>query len=102
MGQFPEVVPKHLFIQIAEQVEWLDRNVGALESSLEKRPEVFHAVCVNLSVNVLLGVVNGLVDEILVQSPIGKKCIGVDRAASIDVFPNLSALSPTSSPLSSC
>jgi hypothetical protein len=82
------IVAEHLFVQIPEEVEWLGADVGAFESALEKTPKVFESVGVNLPVNVAFGVVNDLVDKILVQSLIGKKGIGVDRAASSDVLPN--------------
>jgi hypothetical protein len=48
------IVPEHLLIYISEQMERFDRNVCALESALEQAPEVLHAVCMNLAVNVAL------------------------------------------------
>src|SRR5882762_3585022 len=84
------VVPKNLFVQIAEQVERLDIDVCSLESTLEQAPEVFESVGMNLSVNVGLSMVDNLVLESLVpQSLIGHQRIGVDRAASFNVSANL-------------
>ena len=31
------VKPKRLFINVAEQVKWLNRNVGAIDAALEER-----------------------------------------------------------------
>jgi hypothetical protein len=48
------VEPESLLVYVAKQVERLYRNVGAAKSTLEKRPEVFESLSVNLPVNVLL------------------------------------------------
>src|SRR5882724_8890758 len=83
------VVPEHLLIQITEQVERFDVDVCSLESALEKAPEVFQPVRMNLPVNVAFGMVNRLVNEILVvQSLIRQECIGVDRAVCFNVSAN--------------
>lgn len=80
--QFAEVKPEHLFVQIPEQVELFHAHVSPFESALEKAPEVFEAIGVNLPVNVFFGVVNDLMLESLMpQSLIGHKRIGVDCAA---------------------
>jgi hypothetical protein len=89
MFQVPIVVAEYLFVQIAEHVERLNRNVRAFQSALEKAPEVFQSVCVNLSVHLALRVVNRLVNEIPIQSLIGQKAIGIDRALRFDVSANL-------------
>jgi hypothetical protein len=76
------VVAKHLFVQIAEQVERLNVYVGAFQSALEQAPEVFQPIGVNLPINVGLSMVDNLMLESLVlESLIGHECIGVDRAA---------------------
>lgn len=83
------VVAEHLFVYVAEQMKRLYRNVRALQSALQKAPEVFKAVGVNLAVHVPLRVVNRLVNEVLiVQSLIGKERISVDRALGCDMRPN--------------
>jgi len=89
VSQLPKVVSEYLFVQIAEQVEWLNRNVGALELAFEQAPEVFESVGVNLPVNVRLRVVYDLMLESLVpESLIGHKRIGVNRASRLDVSAN--------------
>ena len=66
-------------------MEWLDTNIGSRNAALQKRPEVFEAVSVNLSINVLDGMVNHFVGVVLSQSVIGRQRIGVERRASFDV-----------------
>lgn len=86
VGQFPEVVPEHLFVEIPEQVEWFDTDIGAFQLTLKETPEVFESVGVNLSVNVSLRMVDNLVLESLsLESLIGHERIGVDRAPCFDV-----------------
>ena len=84
------VIPKHLFIKIAEQMKRLNINVSTLQSALEQAPEVFQAIGVDLSVNIMFRMVNRLVNEVLlVQSPIGEQGIGIDRALCFNVRANL-------------
>ncbi len=84
------VIPEHLLIQVAEQVKRLDIYVSALQSAFEQAPEVFKSVGVDLSVNVAFGMVNRLVSKILIiQTLIGHKGVGVDRAMCFDVSANL-------------
>jgi hypothetical protein len=88
--QSTEVVAEHLFIEIPKQVKWFYAHVGSFQSALEQAPEILQSVCVDLSIDVLLGMVDGLVDEILLlESLIGQERIGVDRAACFDVSANL-------------
>ncbi len=90
VSQFPQVEAENLLIQIPEEVEWFHAHVGALDTTLEETPEVFEPVGVNLPVNVFLGMVDYLVNEILVlQSLIGEKGIGVDRAVYLHMTANL-------------
>src|ERR1700730_11761577 len=84
------VVAEHLFIQVAEQMEWLDAYVCSLESTFKQTPEVFQSVGMDLPVNVLFGMVDDLVlKALLLQSHVGHECIGIDRAASLDVSANI-------------
>jgi hypothetical protein len=90
MGQFSEVVTKNLFVEVAEKMERFDRNIGSLQLALEKTPEVFESVGVNLPVNVSLGMVNDLMLESLcLESLIGHERVGVYRAACLDVSANV-------------
>lgn len=66
-----EVVPECLFIEIPEQVEGLDADVCAFQSALKQAPKVFESVGVDLSFNILFGVVNRVVAEVTNQSFVG-------------------------------
>ena len=59
----PVVEPERLFVQIPEQVERLDADVGALQPTLQERPEVFQPVRVDRAVDVGFGVVDEVVAE---------------------------------------
>lgn len=90
MLKFAKVEAEHLFVQIAEQVELFNANVGALQSALEQAPEVLKAVSVHATVNVAFRVVNDLVLEPLVlEQVVGIQRIGVDGAMGFDVTANL-------------
>lgn len=52
------VKPERLFIDVAEQVERLDADVGAFQRTLKQAPEVLQPVRVNLPTDVLNRVVN--------------------------------------------
>ena len=83
------VVAEYLFVYIAEQVKRLYRNVRALQSALEKAPKVFESVGVDLSLNIPFRVVNRFVRKVRIQTLIGHKRIGVDRAFGCDMSANL-------------
>jgi hypothetical protein len=86
VSQFPEVVPEYLFVQVPEEMERLNADIGAFQLALEQAPEVFEAIGVNLPVNVSFGMVNHLMlESLFLESLIGHERIGVDRAARFDV-----------------
>ena len=72
------VVAKRLFIDVAEQVEGFDAHVGAIQTALEETPEVLHTVGVDISTDILFGVVDDLVYILFFQSPIGHQFVGED------------------------
>jgi hypothetical protein len=61
IGGLAVVIAKCLFIEVAEQVEGLNADVGAVQAALQETPEVFHAVRVNISANVFLSVIDNVV-----------------------------------------
>src|SRR6266852_8548840 len=82
----PIVIAEHLFIEISKQVERFDVYVGAFQSALEQAPEILQSVCMHLPIHVTLGMVNRLVDEVLmIQSLVGHERVRVDRALRFDV-----------------
>ena len=89
MRQLAVVVAEYLFVKIAKHMEWFYRNVRSLESALEKAPKVFESVGVDLSLNIPFRVVNRFVRKVRIQTLIGHKRIGVDRAFGCDMSANL-------------
>lgn len=79
------VVPKRLLIQITEQVKWLDTNVGAFDTTLEQRPEVFDSIGMHVSANVLFSVIHKFVDVLGIEAGIGRQFIGEEFRAAGDV-----------------
>lgn len=55
---FAVVVPERLFVDVAEQMERLNRNIGAVQTAFQERPEVFDAVGMDQSVHVFVGMVD--------------------------------------------
>src|SRR5205807_5673506 len=67
VSSFASIESKSLFVQVSEQVKRFYCNVSTFNASLEKRPEVFHRIGMNLSVNVPLRVIDNAVNVFLVK-----------------------------------
>src|SRR5215211_1776874 len=74
---FALIEPECPLIEVSEQVVRLDADVRTLYPALQQAPEVPKAVGVNVSVNVLLCVVNNVVDVLGVNPPVGAKRVRV-------------------------
>jgi len=86
MLKMPEVVPEHLLVEVAEEMEFLNANVSSLQSPLEQTPKVFEAIGMHAPVNVPFCMVNDLVLEpLLPQALIGHERVSVDCAPCFDV-----------------
>src|SRR5258708_6840960 len=81
----PVVIPERLFVDVAEQVEGLDGNVGTVKAALQQTPEVLHGVGVNVPVHVLNGVIDDRVLVVTVKAAIREKFVTEDRRAYRDV-----------------
>src|SRR6266852_650054 len=84
------VVAKHLFVHVARKMKRLYSNVGTAQRSLEKRPEVFHAINMHATAHVTLS----LVDYIVNESPLHPVVIGdcvvrIHGASKLHVLKNL-------------
>src|SRR5262249_3375476 len=62
------VNPEGLIINITEQMKGLDAHIGSINRSLQKTPEVLHAVAVNVPIHVLREVIYDAVG-IVVHAP---------------------------------
>jgi len=85
----PLVEAHGLLIEITEQVERLDRHVGALDGALQERPEVLQAVGVDLAAHVSHAMVDDAVDVFGLKTLVGPRGIGVNVRAWLDVLLNV-------------
>jgi hypothetical protein len=69
VGQLAIIEPEGLFIEVAEQVKRFDRNIGAVQTAFQKRPEIFAAISMDVAANIFDGMVNDFMLE-LVQAVI--------------------------------
>ena len=60
---FPAAIveAEHLLIEVAEEMEGFDADVGSVDAALEAGPEVLDSVGVNIAIDVLLGVIDDAV-----------------------------------------
>jgi hypothetical protein len=65
------VVSKGLLVQVAEQMEGFDTDVGSLQSPLQQRPEVLNAISMYVTFNILFGMIDELVNIIFLKAGIG-------------------------------
>lgn len=84
----PTVVPERFFINIPEQVEGLNTDVGALDSPFQEAPEVLNAVGVNHAPDVFLGVVDNLMSVVGADGRITSVFIGVDNGSRLNAPAN--------------
>src|SRR5207247_2059044 len=80
------VEPEPPFVEIPEQMERLDADVGAAKRALEQRPEVFESVGVDLAARIRLGMVNDIVSVFAREPLIGLERVGVDFGPALDVL----------------
>jgi hypothetical protein len=80
------IVPEGLFIKIPSKVERLDADVGSLDATLQKAPEILKAVGVNPTLNVLDRMIYNLMVEVILQSFIRSECIAVHRRPRLDLI----------------
>lgn len=75
------VKSEHFLINVTLKVERGNADVSSLEHPLEQRPEILDAIGVDQPTHVFVGMVDGFVDEIPIQSDVGLRFIGVDDGA---------------------
>src|SRR6266545_4194503 len=73
-------------VEVAEQVERLNADVCPVQAALQQAPEVLHAVGVDASVHIRLGVVDGLVGVVGVEAAVGGERVRVDGRSRFDAF----------------
>lgn len=85
----PQVEAESLLGDVAEHMERIDANVGALDRPLQQAPEVLQAVGVDRPIDVSNCVVNDAMPEVLSESVVAAPLVGVERRALLDVLMNL-------------
>ena len=80
---------EHALVEVAEQVERFDADVGSVQAALQEAPEVFDSVGVDAAVDVLLGVVDGLVGVVVLQARVVARVVRVERSAGLDMLSNV-------------
>jgi hypothetical protein len=89
IGHLAVVEPERLFVDVAEQVKGLHADIGPVQAALQKRPEVFHRVCVDVPVHVLNGVIDDLVLKGIFEPVVGFQFVGKDSRACFDVLTDI-------------
>jgi hypothetical protein len=69
-------------VEVAEQVERLDADVGAVAAALQQRPKVLDVVRMHLPVDVLGRVVNRAMVVVVSEVLVGTECIGIPRGSA--------------------
>lgn len=72
-------------------MERLNRNISASDCSLQQRPKVFHAVSVNLTINIFLSMVDYAVNVIGVEIVVRPESIAIDNRSGLYVRVNRAA-----------
>jgi hypothetical protein len=85
---FAVVVAKGLFVQVSEQMERLDTDIGAFQPTLQKRPEFLIYVRMDIAVDVAFGVVDHLMHVISGQPIVRTPSVAENVGAAINVFAN--------------
>src|SRR5262245_55445566 len=80
---------KDLFIQVAEHMKRFNTNVGALNATLQERPEVLNAVGVNVSTHIFFGVTHeGMLESLIAKKAISSMFVRVDTGATLHGLAN--------------
>jgi hypothetical protein len=83
---FPIVVAESLLVDIAEQVERLHADVGAVQAAFEQAPEILDCIGVDIAVYVFDGMIDDCVIIVLGQSFIRTQFITENRGTGFDVL----------------
>jgi len=68
--QLAVIVPKNLFVNIAEQVKRLDADVRSVQAALKQRPEILQPVGMNLPIDIRFSMVDDTVHVALFHSEV--------------------------------
>src|SRR5262249_12492684 len=89
VGSLPLIVPEGLLVEIAEQMERLDADIGSLNASLEQAPKILNTVGVHVPFNVALRVIDELMNVFTIQSGIRCQFVSEQLNSAGKVFPQM-------------
>ncbi len=89
ISAFAGIESKSLLVQIAEQMKRLYRNISAFDRPLEQRPKVFDPVGVDMSVDVLVSVIDDVMNVGAIKSDVRSVCVRIDHRSTFDVVTDL-------------
>src|SRR5580704_10567389 len=67
----------------------LNSNVGPAQGSLQERPEVFQAICVDATPDIGFGMIHHIMHKAIAESLVSNRIIGVNGRAVLYVLQNL-------------
>ena len=85
---FAVIETEHLFVKVAIEMVRLNTYIRSMKGTLNQRPEVFNRVRVDLAAHILNRMVDYFMLVMLVEANVRLERIGVERSASLDMFPN--------------
>lgn len=92
----PAVVePERFFVDVPEQVERLNTNVGSVNRPLQECPKILNPVGVNRSIDVFLRMVNRGMKVVQCESPIRRQGVRVDSRTARGMLLNELLQGPT-------
>lgn len=86
VGQVAQVEGEHALVEVAEQVEGLNADVRALQTTFQQAPEVLKSVHVNSSVHVADGMVNDAMVVLVSELPVGVGVVRVNPRPDFNVL----------------
>lgn len=76
------VEPKGLLVEVAKKMGRLATDVGSLDATFHKTPEIFQAVLCDVTSHILDRVVDDLMERLSAQSVVRCQSVTVERCAS--------------------
>jgi hypothetical protein len=83
----PVIKPKGLLIDVAEQMEWFNRNVGSIMRPFKETPKVLDSVRLNIATNIFFRVINNALLVLAGHPPIVSRFV----THKVGTFPHVAA-----------
>src|SRR5262249_7981888 len=77
---------ERLFGNVAMKMKRFNTHIRSMQSAFQERPEIFHAVGVNQSAQVLFSVIDDFAVVIVFKARVGAKFIGIQFGSSAHVL----------------